>query len=91
MLLVATSDFVPLCLGIPKNAGVTSHFRPLLGPREGKGEAANFDFVPLCLWTPGMQGSHSISALFWAPEKVGLRHPTLILSPFVWGAPRMQG
>ena len=40
-----------LALGIPENAGVTYHFRPLLGPREGRGEAAT-DFVPLCLGIP---------------------------------------
>ena len=48
---VATSDFVPFCLGIPKNARVTWHFRPLLGPQESKGEAATSDFVPLCWGT----------------------------------------
>ena len=37
-----------------------------------------------------MQGGHSISALFWAPEKAGVRQPILILSPFVWGSPRMK-
>ena len=34
-----------------ENAGVTSHFRPLLGPREGRGEVATSDFVPLCWGT----------------------------------------
>ena len=38
-----------------------------------------------------MQGLSSTSALFWAPEKAGVRQPFLILSPFVWGPPRMQG
>ena len=38
-----------------------------------------------------MQGLCSISALLWAPQKAGLRQPILILSPFVWGSPRMQG
>ena len=33
-------------LGTPENAGVTWHFRPLLGLQEGKDEAANSDFVP---------------------------------------------
>ena len=46
-----------LVLGTPKNAGVTQHFRPLLGLREGKGEAANSDFPPrLALGTPKNAG-----------------------------------
>ena len=32
-------------LGTPENAGVMSHFHPLSGPQEGKGEATNSDFV----------------------------------------------
>ena len=43
-------------LGTPKNARVMSHFRPLVGPREGRGEATNSDFVPLCLETPKNAG-----------------------------------
>ena len=42
----------PLICGIPENAGVMQHFRPLVGPREGRGEVATFDFVPLCLRVP---------------------------------------
>ena len=38
-----------------------------------------------------MQGLCSISAHLWAPQKAGLRQPILIVSPFVWGSPRMQG
>ena len=38
-----------LALGTPQNAGVALHFRPLLGPREGRGEVATSDFVPLCM------------------------------------------
>ena len=34
-------------LGTPENARITSHFRPQLGPRERRGEAAKSDFVPL--------------------------------------------
>ena len=37
-----------------------------------------------------MQGLRSASTLLWAPEKAGVRQPILILSPFVWGPPRMQ-
>ena len=33
-------------LGTPENAGVTYQFRPLVGPREGRGEVATFDFIP---------------------------------------------
>ena len=65
-----------LALRSPENAWVTHHFRPLLGPREGTGEAATFDFIPLCLGIP---------------EKARVKQPLLILSPFVWGSPRMQG
>ena len=39
-------------LGTPESARVTQHFRPLLGPREGTGEAATSDFVPFLLGTP---------------------------------------
>ena len=35
-----------------KNVGVMWHFGPLLGTREGKGEAADSDFDPLCLGIP---------------------------------------
>ena len=38
-----------------------------------------------------MQGLCTISAHLWPPHKAGLRQPILILSPFVWGSPRMQG
>ena len=44
-----------LTLGTPKTAGVMQPFRPLLGPREGRGEVANFDSVPL-LGTPQKTG-----------------------------------
>ena len=37
-----------------------------------------------------MQGLRSTSALFWAPDKAGVRQPILILSPFVWGPPRIE-
>ena len=40
----------------PENAGVTSHCCKFLGPREGRGEAANSDFVPRCLATPENAG-----------------------------------
>ena len=33
-------------MGTPENTWVTSHFRPLVGPREGRGEVATFNFVP---------------------------------------------
>ena len=54
----ANSDFVPLCLGIPNDEGVTQHVRPLLGPRQGRSEGANSDFVPLCLATPENLGGY---------------------------------
>ena len=39
-----------------------------------------------------MQGLHSNSALFWAPEKAGVRQPLLIFSPcLALGTPRRQG
>ena len=60
-------------LGTPKNVGVTQHFRPLLGPREGKVKVATSDFVPFVGDPLRMQGLHSTSALFWAPEKAGVR------------------
>ena len=47
--------FPGLTLGTPKKAGVMQPFRPLFGPREGKGEVANSDFVPL-LGTPKKAG-----------------------------------
>ena len=43
--------FPGLTLGTPKKAGVVQPFRPLLGPREGRGEVGNSEFVPL-LGTP---------------------------------------
>ena len=41
--------------GPPPPPGVMWHFRPCVGPREGKGEAANSDLVPL-LGTPKNAG-----------------------------------
>ena len=41
--------------GSPKTAEVMQPFHPLLGPREGKEEVANFDSVPL-LGTPDKTG-----------------------------------
>ena len=39
-----------------------------------------------------MQGLHSNSALFWTPEKAGVRQPILFFSPHLaLGPPRMQG
>ena len=35
-----------LALGIPENAGVTSHFRPLLDTRGDRSEVATSDFLP---------------------------------------------
>ena len=35
-----------LVLGTPKNVVVASQFHPLLGPREGMGEATTSDFLP---------------------------------------------
>ena len=45
--------------------------RPLSGPPEGRGEAANSDFLPaLGVREPTrMQALRSNSALFWAPER----------------------
>ena len=37
-----------------------------------------------------MQGLRSTSAHLWAPEKVGVRQPLLILSPYV-GTPENEG
>ena len=38
-----------------------------------------------------MQGLRSKSALFWAPEKAGVRQPILIFSPrLALGTPRMH-
>ena len=86
----ATSDFVPLCLGIPEYAGVTKHFRPLLGPREGKGEAATSDFVPLC-WVTHF-ASHFLS-FFLLPRFVvwplelglGTHNPRFVAWPLELG------
>ena len=44
---------------------MTSHFRPLLGPREGKGETATSDFAPLCWGSPRMQFCLRLSFLFF--------------------------
>ena len=39
-----------------------------------------------------MQGLHSNSALFWAPEKAGVRLPLVIFSPrLVLGTPKNAG
>ena len=39
-------------LGIPENAGVMYHFRPLVAPLEGRAHAANSDFVPFRFGIP---------------------------------------
>ena len=43
---IADVALPPTCARTPENARVTYHLHPLLGPREGKGEAANFEFFP---------------------------------------------
>ena len=47
-------------------------------------------FPGLTLGTPRRQGLCSHSALFWAPEKGGVRQPILILSPY-WGPLQDKG
>ena len=44
-----------------------------------------------CSGLPITQGLRTNSALLWNPEKVGVRSPVLIWSPFYWGPPRTQG
>ena len=84
--------FSPL-LGTPENAGVMLQLRPFLGPQEGMGEVATSDFLPaLGVGTPRMQGLHINSALFWPPEKVGVRQPLLTFSPrLALGIPKNTG
>ena len=71
-----------LVLGTPENAQVTQQFCSLVCPREGSGEVATvvFLYLRLVLGTPKIQGLHSTFALFWAPEKAGVRHLILIFS-----------
>ena len=45
-------------MGTHENAVVMYHFRPHMGPREGRGDVATADFAPV----------RSTSALMWAPE-----------------------
>ena len=68
--------------------------RPLLGPREGRAEAATSNIV--CALgvgdPPSMQGLRSTSVLFGAPGKAGVRHPLLIFSPHLaLGTPKNVG
>ena len=81
-----------LFLGTPENAGVTSRFCPLLGPRERRGEVALSDFFPaLGAGDPQRtQGLRSVSALFQAPERARVRQPILILYPCL-GTPDNAG
>ena len=60
-----------MVMGILENAGVTKHFRPLMGSCEGRCEVATSDFVPF----PGTpeKAPRSTSALMWPPEKAGVR------------------
>ena len=59
------------CLGTPENAGVPYQFRPLLGPREGRVEAANSDFVPLFGDPQECRGSIAIPPSFGPPGRQG--------------------
>ena len=75
--------FLGLTLGTPKTAGVMQPFRPLLGPREGRGEVANFDSVPL-LGTPDKSLTSFVNLL------VPLRKPAHsslldVGGPLSWG------
>ena len=51
------------------------------------GKVAFSDFFPLCWGFLIMQGSRSISAVFCAPKKAGVRQPLLIFLPY-GGDPR---
>ena len=76
-------------LGTPKNAGVMLHIRPLLGPREGRGEAGNSDFVP-SLGTPENAGVILHFCPFLGPrEGRGEAGNSDFVHSF--GTPRMQG
>ena len=58
-------------LGTPKNEGVTSHFRPILGPRDGKGEVASFVFVTFLGDPPERKGCIAIPPTFGPPRRRG--------------------
>ena len=60
--------FSPL-LGTPKKARVVQEFWPLLGPREGRGEAATSDFGPF-VWGPReCTGYVAVPACFGPPRR----------------------
>ena len=66
------------------------HLRPLLAPQEVRGKAASSDFVPLFGDPRDRRGLCSTSALFWAPEKAGVRRLFLILAHLL-GSPENAG
>ena len=82
-----------LVLGTPKNAGVTWHFRPLLGPREAKGEVATSDFIPAVgVGDPQeCRGYIAIPPSFGPREGRGEAANSDFVLSFDWGPPRMHG
>ena len=62
--------------------GLRTNSTLFLGPREGRGEAANSDFGPaLGVEDPQeCRGYVPIPPFFWAPGKAGVRQPILILA-----------
>ena len=53
------------CLGTPENVGVTEHFHPLLGPREGRGRE------PLLILSPFVWGSRENRGYIALPPSFG--------------------
>ena len=58
-------------LGSPENAWVMQQFRPLLGPREGKGEAATFECVPFVGDPRECKGLIAILSSLGPPKRQG--------------------
>ena len=69
-----------LALWMPEKVGVKQQLRPLLGLREGRGEATNADILA-ALETLENIGVCSNSAIFRAIKKVWVMQPILSISP----------
>ena len=83
-----------LALGTPENAGVTLQFRPLFGPREGRGEAATSDFLRArgVGDTRECRGYVAILPSLGPPKRQDVRQPLLIFFPrLAFGTPKNAG
>ena len=71
VVCAATFDFVPFYEG-PQHARVMTPFRPLLSPREGRGDGATCDYMFFVGDPPQRKGYIAILSTFGPPRRQGV-------------------